>query len=168
MSEHQTTEPVGARPIPSKPGYFADAYGAIWSNRRGGWHRLAVDFSDKGYPRSTVNSRTVRVPALVLEAFVGPRPDGMEACHNDGNKANCRPTNLRWDTPKGNHADKKLHGTSNTGSRHGQAKLDESSVAHIKARFRAGDSAFALAKVYGVNESTMRRIKSGATWTHVS
>lgn len=36
---------------------------------------------------------------LVLEAFVGPCPPGMEACHfPDPNPANCRLDNLRWDT----------------------------------------------------------------------
>lgn len=53
------------------------------------------------------------VHTLVLTAFVGPRPPGHEGCHNDGNPANNRVENLRWDTPLGNANDKRLHGTHN-------------------------------------------------------
>lgn len=48
---------------------------------------------------------------LVLLAFVGPAPQGTEACHGDGVRTNNRLENLRWDTPSGNAADKKRHGT---------------------------------------------------------
>lgn len=47
---------------------------------------------------------------MVLEAFVGPRPVGLYGCHNDGDPANNRLTNLRWDTPASNTADKVMHG----------------------------------------------------------
>jgi len=50
---------------------------------------------------------------LVLEAFIGPNPVGMECCHDDGNPANNRLDNLRWDTPESNNADKLRHGTVN-------------------------------------------------------
>lgn len=35
---------------------------------------------------------------LVLEAFVGPRPEGLECLHGDDDKLNNTPSNLRWDT----------------------------------------------------------------------
>ena len=54
---------------------------------------------------------TRRVHTLVLEAFVSPRPDGMECCHNDGNPANNRLENLRWDTRSQNRYDSVKHGT---------------------------------------------------------
>lgn len=49
--------------------------------------------------------------SLVMEAFVGPRPEGMQVCHNDGNRENNRLSNLRYDTPSANAADRYLHGT---------------------------------------------------------
>jgi hypothetical protein len=56
--------------------------------------------------------RAVRkIHRLVLEAFVGPCPEGMEACHNDGDGLNNRLENLRWDTRSGNMRDRVLHGT---------------------------------------------------------
>lgn len=52
------------------------------------------------------------VHRLVLEAFVGPCPDGMEGCHNNGDPANNRVENLRWDTHANNMHDVIEHGTS--------------------------------------------------------
>lgn len=49
---------------------------------------------------------------LVLEAFVGPCPPRMEACHDpDRNTANNRLTNLRWDTRQANMQDAVRHGS---------------------------------------------------------
>ncbi|GAA1148019.1 hypothetical protein GCM10009651_35920 [Microbacterium natoriense] len=50
------------------------------------------------------------VHRLVLESFVGPRPDGMEGCHENGVPGDNRLTNLRWDTTRGNHLDRVKHG----------------------------------------------------------
>lgn len=44
-------------------------------------------------------------------AFVGPCPDGMEVCHNDGNPENNRVENLRYGTRSDNMRDKRKHGT---------------------------------------------------------
>lgn len=51
-----------------------------------------------------------RVHCVVLEAFVGPRPDGYFGCHNDGDVYNNHFSNLRWDTPSGNNYDRVKHG----------------------------------------------------------
>ncbi|AEK09646.1 HNH endonuclease [Mycobacterium phage Mozy] len=51
------------------------------------------------------------VHVLVLEAFVGPRPEGMNACHNNGIPNDNRVENLRWDTPSENNRDLIRHGT---------------------------------------------------------
>src|SRR6476646_4829912 len=41
---------------------------------------------------------------LVLEAFVGPRPLGLEACHKDDDPTNNALDNLRWDTKQSNRS----------------------------------------------------------------
>ena len=51
------------------------------------------------------------VHVLVLEAFVSLRPDGLQACHFDGNPLNNALENLRWDTAASNRADAIRHGT---------------------------------------------------------
>lgn len=52
---------------------------------------------------------SAQVHVLVLEAFVGPCPGGMECCHNNGNPKDNRIENLRWDTHKANMADRVKH-----------------------------------------------------------
>lgn len=66
---------------------------------------LHVTLYDSGKQRH----RPIHV--LVLEAFVGPRPDGHVACHWDGDRRNASLGNLRWDTPAANSADMIRHGT---------------------------------------------------------
>ena len=62
--------------------------------------------------------RSFGVHRLVLKAFVGPCPEGMEACHNNGDAWDNRLENLRWDTRKNNHQDKIKHGTTVRGEQH--------------------------------------------------
>jgi hypothetical protein len=52
-----------------------------------------------------------RVHSLVLLAFVGPRPPGMECCHRNGDRTDNRLLNLRWGTASSNSFDKVRHGT---------------------------------------------------------
>ena len=57
------------------------------------------------------------VHQLVLITFSGPRPPGMEVCHNDGDLANNKLSNLRWDTHQGNMLDMVRHGRSEQANR---------------------------------------------------
>lgn len=110
------------RDIPEFPGYRAGDDGSVWTCRRkGGNDRGSDRFTDtwrrmkphphNGYLRVSlirdgrVCSRTVH--NLVLMAFVGPCPQGMEGCHYpDPDRANNRLSNLRWDTHSENARDK--------------------------------------------------------------
>lgn len=50
------------------------------------------------------------VHRLVLEAFLGPCPDGMEGCHRDGNRTDNRLARLRWDSHSENMRDVNRYG----------------------------------------------------------
>jgi hypothetical protein len=76
--------------------------------------------------------RLVNVHRLVLEAFVGPCPDGMECCHNDGDATNNRVENLRWDTRSENFLDRGRHGT------HHNTRKTECPEGHPYNDFRQG------------------------------
>lgn len=70
------------------------------------------------------------VHRLVLEAFVGPCPEGMEGCHNDGDTTNNVLANLRWDTHSANNFDIVEHGN------HHNAKKTHCKRGHL---FEAGN-----------------------------
>lgn len=46
--------------------------------------------------------KTVWVHNLVAEAFLGPRPPGLEVCHSDDDGTNATLANLRYDTHSAN------------------------------------------------------------------
>jgi hypothetical protein len=56
------------------------------------------------------NRYTRKVHQLVLEAFVGPRPDNHVACHANDDPTDNRLANLRWDTNSANTQDAVLNG----------------------------------------------------------
>lgn len=84
--------------------------GNVRPRRRPGQH-LAGRPTLGGYLRVQMAGQDKYIHRLVLEAFVAPCPDGMEACHNDGDRTNNHISNLRWDTRLGNCQDIIAHGT---------------------------------------------------------
>lgn len=165
------------REIPGSPGYDINRVGVVRSWwLRGSRGKRKVDTPAilrtnllSGYPFLWLGgSRHDFVHRLVLLTFVGPCPDGMEACHNNGVRTDCRLENLRWDTRKNNHTDKWLHGTQQAGSQGGAAILNESQVLEIKQRLANGDRGRYIAADFGVDETTIAAIKSGKNWGHIA
>lgn len=78
---------------------------------------LSAPPNDKGYPHVNIKGQARAVHQLVLEAFVGLRPAGLDCCHGDGDPTNNALTNLRWDTPSANAQDAIRHGTNAFSSR---------------------------------------------------
>ncbi len=101
-------------PAPSYPGVEASDCGRI---RVAGIVRTA--FVDGGrYERISVpgiNGGT-HVHVLVSDAFLGPRPDGLDVRHLDGNRRNNHPENLVYGTRQDNMLDKQFHGTDHHAS----------------------------------------------------
>ncbi len=111
------------------------------------------------------------VHRLVLTAFVGPCPEGMEGCHNDGDRTNNKLENLRWDTRGNNIRDAVRHGTWGhprpIGSAHPRARVTENDVIKIRAiPFRRGVNV-SLAREYGVSVDLICGIRTKRFWKHV-
>jgi hypothetical protein len=143
--------------------------------KQGEWKEMTPSIAGRGYKAICTRDlsgkkkyKNYSVHHLVLETFVGPRPAGMHACHNNGIPHDNRLENLRYDTPAGNSADQKRHGTAAMGSRHGVSKLSEANVIDIDYRLRRGDELSDIAKFYGVCANTILYIALGRTWRHLT
>lgn len=110
------------KPVTVKGGHYSSLYqvsslGRVKSSPRNGTLGgvLKTDKNSDGHLEVGLYRNNKRVGffvhTLVLEAFVGPRPENLEACHNDGDPSNNRPENLRWDTKSSNALDRQKHGT---------------------------------------------------------
>lgn len=103
--------------------------------------------------------RTKLVHHLVLEAFVGPRPDGMEALHADDDHANNRVENLRWGTKFENVQDKIRNGMTHNGGKGKSMTPDQ--VRAIRKRIDEGLGLKAIGEEFGILPCSVWAIKVG-------
>ena len=147
--------------------YQVSDYGNVRSIKSGLGKKITKP--TKGDTRPFVNlhkngkQKIMRIHKIVLEAFVGECPEGLECCHNDGNSQNNHVSNLRWDTHKSNIHDRIKHGTSNRGELCGTAKLTLEQVRQIRNDNRLQKF---IAADYKVNASVISRIKTGSRWKY--
>lgn len=121
-----------------------------------------------GYLRVCLSKDNVQtkkhVAHAVLEAFVGPRPPGAEACHGPRGQRCNELSNLRWDTKAANYDERTAAGTGR-GEQHGCAQIDEDTARRIKVE--AADPtklARDIASTYGTTFHVVRNIRNGKTW----
>lgn len=109
-----------------------------------------------------------RIAALVLGAFIGERPKGMQINHRDGDKANNALTNLEYVTPQQNVAHAKGLGLYRGGGRYGEqngsARLTNRKAEAIRRRASLGWSQRRLGQMYGVSHVAIGKIVRNETW----
>ena len=170
------------RPIPGFEGYEVSDLGRVRSFRRhGGRGRGLVNAprikkthpGAAGYLSVTLQRpdgnrcSKYHVHALVAAAFLGPRPDGMQVAHADGDRLNARLDNLRYATASENAEDKRRHGTDTPGERNGMHKLTDRDVREIRQLRAAGALQRELAERFGVSISAIQFVLNGKHWSHV-
>lgn len=94
------------------------------------------------------------VHALVALTFLGPRPEGCDVCHNDGNPKNNAVNNLRYDTRAENIKDVIRQGGT-------WRKLSADKVKLIRERLASGTLQKDIAHEFGVSTNTISKIKRG-------
>jgi hypothetical protein len=129
--------------------------------------------SKNGYPMVSFTRpggvrEYVYVHHLVAQAFLGEKPEGMEICHRNGIRADCRAANLRYDTRSGNALDRHVHGTMNQarGEKHYFSKLTAEDVRLIR-QLRPGTPIRELAVRFGVTHKTIASAAARESWKHV-
>lgn len=105
---------------------------------------------------------------LVLESFVGPRPQGFDASHLNGNQTDNRLENLTWEPRSANILRKREHGTMVRGEKHKCSKLTAAQVVDIRDKARLGLKAREMADEYGVSSTLIYKIASRQAWQHIA
>jgi hypothetical protein len=167
------------RPIAGFPDYLIGSNGTVWGRQASGtgsrklkyWRRLATGKNRDYRWVILCKGKTRRqeyVHTLVLEAFIGPRPEGMEACHfpiRDAFNNDLR--NLRWDTALANMQDMKAHGTGRRGEGHYRTRLTKEAVREIRDLAAGGVGYPRLAERFQVGVTTIYKIVHRKNWKHV-
>lgn len=159
------------REIPRYSRYRVSNLGRIWSKRDQRVKALKVDRAGY-YQTRMVNDdgrpKFPRVHVLVALAFLGPRPEGIETRHLDGNKLNCTVSNLKYGTKRENMDDRYRLNEWAFGERHGRAKLDNGKVRKIKQALASGERHKDIAARFGVGRSTISMIRNGTNWAEIA
>lgn len=124
--------------------------------------------SVKGRGRLMVNKRPIPAPRVSYLLYCGDIPDGLHVLHRCDNPACVRPDHLWIGTNRDNTADKVAKGRQRNGAspgeRNSHAKLSAADVLSIRSS--AIDS-YTLGHQFGVDASTIQRIKKRLIWRHV-
>jgi DNA-binding XRE family transcriptional regulator len=162
--------PGEVRECLGRPMYLVSDDGRVFSRHRAGhaeYRELRQETLRWGYKRVTLAtdkppySERVLVHVLVLEAFVGPCPEGYEARHLDGSRDNNNLRNLAWGTLSDNRIDALENNFGVT--------LDAEGVSKIKKLLKEkGKRQWQIAEMFGVTRQTITDINNGRTWSHVT
>ncbi len=151
------------KPVIERPGYMVSNLGRVSSgdkilklSYRTGYARIFF------YKTGEIKSKLVHM--LVMSAFVGPRPSGMQIAHLDGNRKNNVLSNLKYCTPRENSAHKRGHGTLLMGSKAPSSKLLDEDAEYI---FKSRRTNRELAIMFNVGRSCIASIKNGESWSHL-
>lgn len=99
------------------------------------------------------------VHRLVLFAFVGPCPEGLEGCHNNGDGSDNRLSNLRWDTQQSNRQDTLSQGRDHHASKTHCIRNHEFSEENTRVRVRGGRTCKACKKIQDAEYRERRRAR---------
>lgn len=163
------------KPVPGYNHYEVSNLGRVRSLSRvvpcgKGWTRtvrtriLKSRVNASGYESVWLTEKGKRtaftVHTLVLMAFVGPS-NGLQCCHGDGDPLNNKLSNLRWDTPKANSADRLAHGTYGF-------KITEMDVHDIRALYSTGNYTQAqVGAMFGIKQPQVSEIVNKKSWALV-
>jgi len=159
-------------PIPSCPEYEASSDGDIrraLPYRSTVVGRLLTPRVINGYETVTIRARRRYVHRLVCEAFHGSAPiERPQAAHKDGNRLNNASANLGWASQAENESDKTAHGTRKTGSAVRSSKLTEYQVRCMREAYGLGlFHKAALARIFRIHPTMVKRIIDRTAWSHV-
>lgn len=104
-----------------------------------------------GYLRVWIDGEHRAVHVMMLEAFIGPRPNGCQAAHLNRDPSDNRLENLGWRT----HYELRL---LDAGQRHPVRRLADTQIEEIRA---STEPCAEIAARFGIHANTVSRIRCG-------
>lgn len=164
------------RPVADFPDYLVSDRGRIMRVTRGGnnfvqpGRVLKTRIERNGYERVGLYNENgvtrVTVHAVVCRAFHGPPPSPHhEVAHRDGSRDNNHASNLRWLTRSQNQAEKRRHGTAQTGRRNGGNRHSPETIRKVRNDPRPLK---VVAAELGLNYTYAWAIKHRRVWRDVA
>ena len=162
------------RPVKRCCGYEVSSFGRVRSFKHSPLGRiLKQNPNAQGYPQILLSNggktTSVRVHVLVLESFVGDRPEGKNCNHKNGIKYDNKLSNLEWVTYKENV----IHSYSN-GLKHGKkgmsshrSKLTDDQIVEIRKLFSSGMPQLYISRMFNMSPSSINRICKKRAWNHI-
>ncbi|MFA5347065.1 MAG: NUMOD4 domain-containing protein [Methanoregula sp.] len=149
----------------SNTGKIKSLYGARGKLRKGPGGKILVPMTQRDrYPHVTLckngKGKHFTVHRLVALTFLGPRPEGQEIMHIDGNRKNPESTNLRYGSKSCNMAFTVDHGTNKVNGR----KLDGYKANRIREYLSVGITVSELARHFAVSRTTILNIRKGKNY----
>ena len=152
------------KPIPNYPGYEISEAGAVRSLKRSKPQILKPQPMGAGYLSVFLcidgKPKQLTVHSLVLLTFIGPRPEGQQIRHLDGDKANNSLDNLTYGTLTENRQDRHSHGTWGW-------RLNPRKVRVIRGLRHVGWEVKRIASLFGVTTTSISKVILRKSWTHV-
>lgn len=106
------------------------------------------------------------VHVLVAEAFIGPRPVGLQIDHIDGNPKNNHLSNLRYLSPHENNQASLERGNW-IGERNGMARLTERDIYNIRDLVKNGNTLSYVARLFMISFQHVSDIFHRKRWAHL-
>lgn len=136
------------REIECKDGQVRFYEGKVKKPRKKNDDALTVTLSKNGH------LKTYNVHKLIMHTFKGERPEGYHICHKNGDCADNRLENLRYDTPSQNNIDMYRYG-----GKSGPGKLSVEQALEIRKLYATGDyTQTELAVSFGVGQSSIGKV----------
>jgi hypothetical protein len=126
--------------------------------------------TDNGYGKIHGHGKYHRVHRVAYELRCGPIPKGLVVRHTCDVRTCCNPEHLLIGTPAENSADMVSRGRSARGDFHGLSKLTYKQVRRIRHLYKPrckANGGRALAKMFGVDPSTISYVVSGRSFGYM-
>ena len=117
------------------------------------------------YKNHKAYSRSVH--RLVLEAFVGPCPNGLEAAHLNGKRKDNRLSNLKWVTRKENHSHKWLHGTAQVGDQASNNRFKSAQIYTMRVLHSFGAKLCEIGSIFNETPENLHNCIHNNSWKHL-